>query len=761
MKRSLVILGLALLVASAPPASAAAGDQLWSHSNHSGNVQDIEATGQYVVSGGSGSGIVDARDHSGTQQWQHSRFSNVQGVGVGGGFAAVINDSGAIDVADISDGSQVSTYTMSGIGRDIVVDESLVAAGTSDSRVKAADPDTGDELWTTTEPGSSVQGVALTGEYVIAGTESAELYAFDRSDGSLVWSNTSAFGIGEVTDVAAAGDMLAVVGEGPNGGDAVAAFGVNTGDRRWIQTPHSNTPNGVDIDGRTIVSGDFDNEVVVSDPTTGRERFRHSLHSNSVVGVAVQDTLIVSGDTGSNVIATENGPNLQNPSPTVGQFEDSVPLEVTVTDTGGDSYTVRFVDASSGADINSQTVSSDGEVSTTWDIDGTEPAPWYAVIEESGTEVDRTREFELNIPQTLEIRNETNPSELVTTNAEITVQFFSGDSVEERSTTDGTIDLSGLPTDEPLIVLANADGYFERTVIVENIFQRQRIYLLDQNLSSSTVRFQLQDQTGRFPSDSTTLRIQKPIAEGGDTTFQTVAGDRFDAGGSLITELETGQRYRLEVQNEAGETRALGSYTVSGDATEPLPIGEIVIAGEARDSGVAAQASLQNPPPDASHGKEVRMILIDREQLTDNFTVRIVNESGTVIRPETTQTGPFGRWAETYPVTSATWDDNETLFVQYTVSRNGEVIKIERPVGDLPDLAEDWAIDSRVLELMGLVSIVALMGFIVIAAPSLAAIVGVLFATILTLLGIVDIPGVALGVAGSVAILYRLGEPGQ
>lgn len=761
MKRVLAAICLAVLVASAPPASAAAGDLLWSHSNHSGSVQDVEATEQYVVSGGSGSGIVDARDHNGAQQWQHSRLSNVQGVGVGGGFVAVISDGGAVDVADSSDGSQVSTYSMSGIGRDIVVDESIVAAGTTDNEITAADPNTGDELWTTNEPGGSVQGIALTGDYVIAGTESAELYAFDRADGSLVWSNTSAFGFGEINDVAATGETLAVVGEGPNGGNAVAAFNANTGDRRWVATPHSNTPTGVDIDGRTIVSGGYDNEVVVSDPTTGRERFRHSLHSNRVLSVAVQGTLTASGDTGGNVVAAENGPNLQDPSPTEGQYEDSVPLEATVADTGGDSYTVRFVNASSGADIDSQTVSSDGEVSTTWDIDGSEPAPWYAVIEESGTEVDRTQEFELNIPKTLEIRNETNPSELVTTNAEITVQFFSDDSVEERSTTNGTIDLAGLPTDEPLVVLANADGYFERTVIVENIFQQQRIYLLDQNVSSSSVRFQLEDQTGRFPSESTTLRIQKPITEGGDTTFQTVASDRFDAGGSLITELETGQRYRLEVQNEAGETRALGSYTVSGDATEPLPIGEIVIAGEARDSGVAAQASLQNPPPDASHGKEVRMILVDREQLTDNFTVRIVNESGTVIRSETTQTGPFGRWAENYPVTSTTWDGNETLYVQYNISRNGEVIEIERPVGDLPDLAEDWAIDSRVLELMGLVGIVALMGFVVIAAPSLAAIVGVLFATILTLLGIVDIPAVALGVAGSVAILYRLGEPGQ
>jgi outer membrane protein assembly factor BamB len=761
MKRVLVIVGLAVLVASAPPAAAAAGDELWSHSNHSGNVQDVEATGQYVVSGGYGSNIVDARDHSGTQQWQHSRLSGVQGVGVGGGFVAVINDSGAVDVADISDGSQVSTYSVSGIGRDIVVDESIVAAGTTDNKIKAVDPNTGDELWTTTEPGSSAQGVALTGEYVIAGTQGAELYAFDRSDGSLVWSNTSAFGFGEITDVAASGETLAVVGEGPDGGNAVAAFNANSGDRRWVATPHSDTPIGVDIDGRTVVSGGFDDEVVVSDPTTGRERFRHPLHADAILGAAVQGTLLASGDTNGNVIAAENGPNLQDPSPTEGQFDDSVPLEVTVADTGGDAYTVRFVNASSGADIDSQTVSSDGEVSTRWDIDGREPAPWYAVIEESGTEVDRTREFELNIPKTLEIRNETNPSELVTTNAEIAVQFFSDDSVEERSTTDGTIDLEGLPADEPLVVLANADGYFERTIIVENIFQQQRIYLLDQNVSSSTIRFQLEDQTGRFPSDSTTLRIQKPITEEGKTTFQTVASDRFDAGGSLITELETGQRYRLEVENEAGETRALGSYTVSGDATEPLPIGEIVIAGDARDGGVAAQASLQNPPPDAAHGKEVRMILVDRERLTDNFTVRIVNESGTVIRPETTQTGPFGRWAETYPVTDSTWTDNETLYVQYTISRNGEVIEIERPVGDLPDLAEDWAIDSRVLELMGLVGIVALMGFVVIAAPSLAAIVGVLFATILTLLGIVNIPGVALGVAGSVAILYRLGEPGQ
>jgi outer membrane protein assembly factor BamB len=761
MKRLIVILALAVLVASAPTAAAdeAEGEERWSHNNHPNWVNDVEATGQYVVSGGY-DGIVDARDHSGTQQWQHTRFGDVEGVGVGGGYVAVINTDGDVDVADIGDGSRVSTYSMSQYGRDVVVDESLVAAGSSDGKLAAAAPDTGNTLWTTSEPGS-VQGVALTGEYVIAGSSGGGIYVFDRADGSLVWKNESVYGNREITDVAAGGDTLAVAGEGPNDGDAVAAFNVHSGDQRWIDRSHSTTPNGVDFDGRTIVSGDDDGDVFAWDPATGRERFRHSLHWQSVFGVAVQGTVIASGDYDGTVIAAENGPSLQDPSPTDGQFEDSVPLDVTVADTGGDPYTVRFVNASSGAAIDSQTVSGDGEVSTVWDIDGSEPAPWYAVIEESGSEVDRTREFELNIPETLEIRNETNPSELVTTNAEITVQFFSGGSVEERSTTDGTIDLDGLPPGGPLVVLVNADGYFERTVIIESIFQQQRVYLLDQDVSSSSVRFRLEDQTGRFPSEETTLRIQKPITETGDTTFQTVASDRFDAGGSLISELETGQRYRLAVENEDGETRALGSYTVSGDATEPLPIGEIVIAGEVRDGGVAAQASLQNPPADASHGKEVRMILVDREQLTDNFTVRIVNESGTIVRSETTQVGPFGRWAETYPVTSATWEDNETLYVQYTISRDGELIEIERPVGDLPDLAEDWALDGRVLELMGLVGIVALMGFLVIAAPSLAAIVGVLFASILTLLGIVDIPGVALGVAGSVAILYRLGEPGQ
>lgn len=693
-----VAVALAVLVVCSAPASAAAGDELWSHSNHSTNVQDVESTTQYIVSGGSGSGIIDARDHSGTQQWQHSRLGSVQGVGVGGGFVAVVNDSGDVDVADISDGSQVSTYSISGIGRDIVVDGSIVAAGTTDGKVRAADPDTGDELWTTNEP-DTVQGVALTNDYVIAGTNDAGLYAFDRSDGSVVWRNSSAFGIGEIKDVAAAGDTLAVVGEGPDAGDAVAAFNVKTGDRRWLQTPHSNTPAGVDIDGGTIVSGGYDEDIIATDPTTGRERFRHSLHSGGVLGVTVQGTLIASGDTGGNVIAAENGPNLQNPSPTVGQYFDEIDLEVDVADTGGDSYTVRFINATNGngSAIDSQSVTGDEAVSTTWEIDGDEPSSWYATIRDGkGNELDRTKVFDLNIPATLYLRNETRPSDLVDDSVSVTVRFFGDDGgVVERTTTDGTIDMSGLPRDQPFVVDADTDGDFlSRTIYIQTIFEQQSMYLLNRSVApTSEVRFELDDSTGEYDSSSV-LIVQKPIERNGETQYRTIVGDRFGVEG-VTDDLQADRRYRIKVRNEAGDEQVVGPYRADVSETVQVRPGAPTIELDSfRETwGYGAEAT----------DRRLEYRYNDTEQATDRVTVYI-HERGN----ESNQLQPNQTYFDVGSVSnsvafSGSENDTEWVVVFDIQREDGTTFITREVVGATPDLVpglnREWRLIAAIMML--------------------------------------------------------------
>jgi len=75
----------------------------------------------------------------------------------------------------------------------------------------------------------------------------------------------------------------------------------------------------------------------------------------------------------------------------------------------------------------------------------------------------------------------------------------------------------------------------------------------------------------------------------------------------------------------------------------------------------------------------------------------------------------------------------------------------------VPEIFSDAPIDPALLELAGLVSIVAVIGLLVIVSAPLAALVGTGYAGLLTLLGVVSIPMPAVVLAGLVSILATIG----
>jgi len=701
LAKLLIITTITLLVLTAQPASAAAGDQLWTHSNHSGSVVwDVEANSQYVVSGGNG-GLVDARDHSGNNQWTHNRYNIVNGIATGGGYAVAVNDSGGVDVADITDGSRVTAIEPHGSSSvyDAAVDSELVASGSQDNTVHAADPATGDKLWSTSAPPSRVRGVGLSSDYVIAGANGGQLYAFDRTDGSIVWSNTSAMGVGgEIWDVAVENGIIAVAGVGDGGNNAVAVFDLHSGNRKWIKTPHTNKVHSVDVDGRTVVSGGYDDDVVALDETTGKVRFRHSLHSTRIRGVAVSGTLIASGDDNGNVIAAENGPNLQNPTPTNGQYFDQIDLAVDVADTGGDTYTVKFINETNGngTAIDSHTVSSDQTVSTTWNIDSDEPVRWYAIVEDQKqNERDRTEEYTLNIPATLYIRNETNPSTLVDTKTEVTVRFFGEDGdIIERTTTDGTIDMTGLPRDQPFVVAANPNGDFlSRSIYIQNIFQQQSVYLLNgTQYSSVEVRFKLDDSTGTYDSESF-LIVQKAIMRNGNTQWRTVVGDKFGVEG-VTEDLHEGKRYRVKVRNQQGDTQIVGPFRADVSETVNVRPGAPTIPLDNYTTTWSYGAS--------ADGQKITYAYDDPTQNTDKVTVWI-HESGN--KSNTLQPNQSFYDVGSVSGTAAfTGSQNESEWVVvFDIDRaNGKTHTARKVVGTNPDLTlpgldSEWRLITAIL----------------------------------------------------------------
>jgi len=302
-------------------------------------------------------------------------------------------------------------------------------------------------------------------------------------------------------------------------------------------------------------------------------------------------------------LVTTSGPQLDEAgaSPQGGATVSETPVELSINvsdaDFGtaqGDSVDVRFYDASDDSQIGSQTLSANGTATTTWDSLLGGENNWYAVASDSyGNEV-TSQTFTFNAPSTLELRNESDPDTLVTTDSSVEVTFFAGDQVITRSTTDGTVDLSGLPADETFTVQVEADGYITRQAVIDGIVEQQNIYLLPDSVESVATRFTIDDPTGQFASSNTRIAVKKPITRNGSTEYEIVVSDIAGEGG-YATILQQDQRYLLEVTNtETGNTRSLGPYVATEAQTVNLRIEALDFQFGSEEAGYQWDAAYQN-----------------------------------------------------------------------------------------------------------------------------------------------------------------------
>jgi hypothetical protein len=455
----------------------------------------------------------------------------------------------------------------------------------------------------------------------------------------------------------------------------------------------------------------------------------------------------------------------------------------TLTVTDGTANVIQLRDPTVGD--GAQDLAYDSSNGLTVRLDGFDPVGIAAVDAGTGEPLataavgqDGVAEFELpagqrnvrlkTTPSELQVRNEAKPSELIDGNATLRARLFpGGGEVVQREVTNGTVSLDGLPLDERIVITvreANADFTYRR-ILIESAIQTSEIYLLPTNEPSAEVRFQIQDETGRFDSQDTRFFVEKPINRDFDndgsneTQYQVISGDRVGADAEFPTILVDSERYRLRVENTEGEQRVLGSYTVQGATVTTVPIGEVQFTADV-DSQPALETSLRDAPESASYDHEVRLVYLDPAGNTSEIDVAITNESGGTIRPESTEqlNGTDSAYVETYPITDPNWNpETNTATVSVTAERGFDQLTFEQTLGDLPDVLGDGAIDTQVMELIGIVSIVAVVGLVVIASPQLAALIGPGYAGLLTLIGIVPIPMPAVVLAGLVGVMINVG----
>jgi hypothetical protein len=243
---------------------------------------------------------------------------------------------------------------------------------------------------------------------------------------------------------------------------------------------------------------------------------------------------------------------------------------------GGDTLTAEFV--VDGSVVATDTLSSNGTASVT--VSGLEGGEhdWYVRVSDhyNTTTTSETQTF--SVPSTLEIYNEsTNPGLLE--NASTTVRFYYENGTElgytDRPATNGTVNLTGLPTGQPFVVVANADGYYQRRIFVRSLYDQQRIYLLNESKQGVETVFEISDYSGAYPSETTVLEVQRAI----NGSWKTVEGDYFGATGEFGTVLQYNVRYRLVLyKTNTGESRRIGIYQPTNPQQTTIqvsPSGEI------------------------------------------------------------------------------------------------------------------------------------------------------------------------------------------
>jgi len=326
-------------------------------------------------------------------------------------------------------------------------------------------------------------------------------------------------------------------------------------------------------------------------------------------------------------------PNLSDPFPDGNLNSEPSQANVSVTDgdfpKDGDTVDVYFeID---GQDVGSDTLSANGTASTPISsLTGGEHNLTISAQDSYGQWTNQTYAFA--VPDVLRIYKEEKPTELID-NATTEIRFYtgSGDQAQifERSTNNGTLNMTGLPAGESFVLVADADGYRPRRVFAQSLFETQEVFLLNDSVKFADVIFEIDDYTGEYPQDVSTLQVQRSL----NGKWQTVEGDFFGANSQFPSQLRYNARHRLILYNvQTGEERQLGTFTPlqSGKQTVTVaPEGNFTLTGPGPQVTVRPSATQIPAREDVQLNVEVTDGIASTAAAW-NVTVYYVNESANI-----------------------------------------------------------------------------------------------------------------------------------
>jgi hypothetical protein len=576
-----------------------------------------------------------------------------------------------------------------------------------------------------------------------------------------------------------------VVDTGVDGSDVGGVADID-GDG-FFTAPASLDNTSANPDGTTVTTGSVSLSIPVSDPElddgdsvtvdvtlNGQQVGSKTITSNKTVSVSAtpQDGTnswsATATDSSGNKATSQTfsftgdlaAPRGSDPSPTgqITSYGGDISLNVSDADfalAAGDSVTVEATNAT--GQIGKTTVSSNQTVSLSYAAKAGPNDITWTLNDTYGQTTTVNQQF--STPAEVRVFNASDPDSLITgTQNEITVSFFGQtDAVFSRTTTTGRVNLSGLPAAPDRgyqIDVEDGANYQSRSVVIDSLFEQQSVYLLPTNATTTTVEFRLTDRTGRFQQPR--LNVRKPITKdfNGDgnksTQFRTVVSDEFSAAQSLTLTLERGTRHRLEIVNENGATRTLGSYTPStATDVQQLTIAQVSLAPEPAQTGVGLDASLT----EASGQRVVRLVFDDPRNQSTNIDLTVtrtdLNSNQTVAQQSIA--GPIGRQVSTFVVNATA--DAPAYNVEISYDRGGQTRQASIQLGNVGEWRLAY-LNDQVASLTAWVITIAITGLVVIRTPRIAAVVAVVLTTLFSTLGIISVGPVPLGIAGATAVLF-------
>lgn len=408
------------------------------------------------------------------------------------------------------------------------------------------------------------------------------------------------------------------------------------------------------------------------------------------------ETVLEVDVTGSNpafVVADESilfenhAPSGSNFAPSDGTKLSSSDVEfsVDVNDTEFSTAQGDSVDATlhiDGNAVGTKTVTSNSTVTITQTLSQGGDHTYHWVLNDSYGDTTTTATKTVTVPSEITFRNESNETQIINESVTIEATFYSADgtTVIKRSTTDGNISLDGLPTTKEFVITVSAEGWYDRRVYIDGIYEQSNVYLLNKSAHPNAIQttFTFEDRTGEFPQDTTTLRIQRALDPDNDSTYtwETVAGDFFGASGNFPFSGAYQVRYRLVIENSNGETRVLGAFIPTADSTETLVIGNIQWPIQ-NGTQQYFDANLDN------NAQEIQIRYYDHENDTEDIRIRVwehQNKSNLIY--DSNFSGPYGALAVNVSLTEN--QTGKTWVANYTAVDNGTTIQGQRIVGSSP-----------------------------------------------------------------------------